>query len=196
MSQIILILGGARSGKSRYAQGLAQGLSERVLYVAPAVAFDEDMNRRIEAHRRARPPTWHTLESPQHLAAPLAQALQGEAVVLIDCLTLWVSNVLMGEPGFPFEGGEDMAPLRGRLLKESEEVLALARERDLSLIAVSNEVGMGVVPSYPSGNAFRELLGQVNQLWASRADEVYLMVVGIPLCIKGSGRLLDPGKLR
>ncbi|MDP2662910.1 MAG: bifunctional adenosylcobinamide kinase/adenosylcobinamide-phosphate guanylyltransferase, partial [Dehalococcoidia bacterium] len=86
MSQIILVLGGARSGKSNYAQGLAQGLSERVLYVAPAIPFDDDMKRRIEAHRLARPQTWRTLESPHHLAAPLPQALRGERLVLIDCL--------------------------------------------------------------------------------------------------------------
>lgn len=198
MGRVTLILGGARSGKSRFAQELAQGLSQRVLYVAPAVPFDDDMRRRIEAHRQARPATWRTLEAPQQLAAPLAQALEGEEVVLIDCLTLWVSNVLMGHPAFPFQGGEDLAPLQEALAKESEEVLALARERSLTLIAVSNEVGMGVVPPYPSGLIFRDLLGQVNQLWAAQADQVFLMVAGLPIRVKGhgswvKGQGLDPG---
>ena len=187
MSRITLVLGGARSGKSAYAQELARGLPGGVLYLAPAIAFDDDMRRRIEAHRLSRPATWRTLESPRRLAEPLAKALQGETVVLIDCLTLWVSNVLMDHPAFPFEGGEDIAPLQESLSKESEQVVALARERGLTLIAVSNEVGMGVVPPYVSGNVFRDVLGRVNQLWAARADEVYLMVAGIAVRVKGQG---------
>ena len=185
MSQVILILGGARSGKSTYAQALVEGLSERVLYVAPAIAFDDDMRRRIEAHRLSRPRAWRTLESPRDLATPLSDAMDGVDVVLLDCLTLWVSNVLMEDPDFPFEGGKDFEPLQERLLEESEKVLALARERDITLIAISNEVGMGVVPPYASGGVFRDLLGRVNQLWAARADEVYLMVAGIVLRVKG-----------
>jgi len=187
VSRIIFILGGARSGKSAYAQGLAQSLSERVLYVAPAIPFDEDMQRRIQVHRSSRPQAWRTLESPRQLAGPLSEALAGEPLVLIDCLTLWVSNVLMEHPSFPFEGGEDTGPLEKRLSAESGEVVALARERGLTLIAVSNEVGLGVVPPYASGNVFRELLGRVNQFWAARADEVYFMVAGIPLGVKGQG---------
>lgn len=185
MSRVVLVLGGARSGKSAYAQDMAQALSERVLYVAPAIAFDEDMKRRIAAHRASRPETWRTLESPSELAAPLSDSLKQERVVLIDCLTLWVSNVLMEDPAFPFEGKFDYALLQQRLTGESEQVIGVARRRDLTLIAVSNEVGMGVVPPYPSGHFFRELLGRVNQLWARQADEVYLMVAGIPMTVKG-----------
>lgn len=184
MSQVILILGGARSGKSTYAQALAEGLSERVLYVAPAIAFDEDMRRRIKAHLLSRPKAWRTLESPRDLATPLSDAMDGVDVVLLDCLTLWVSNVLLEDPGFPFEGGKDFGPLQERLLEESEKILALARDRNITLIVVSNEVGMGVVPPYASGGVFRDLMGRVNQLWAARADEVYLMVAGIPLRVK------------
>lgn len=187
MSRIVLILGGARSGKSTYALDLARSLSERVLYVAPAIPFDEDMRRRIETHRLSRPQGWRTLESPRRLAGPLAEGLAGEEVVLVDCLTLWVSNALMDHTAFPFEGGEDISPLQEQLYRESGEVLALARQRDLALIAVSNEVGMGVVPPYASGNVFRELLGRVNQHWAARADEVILMVAGIPMGVKGQG---------
>ncbi len=184
MSRVVLVLGGARSGKSTYAEELARGLSEKALYVAPAIAFDDDMKRRIEAHRASRPQEWRTLESPRQLAGPLSEALKEERVVLIDCLTLWVSNVLMEDPGFPFEGGADIGPLQERLTQESGQVIALARQRGLTLIAVSNEVGMGVVPPYPSGHVFRELLGRVNQVWASHADQVYLMVAGIPMVVK------------
>lgn len=185
MSRIVLVLGGARSGKSAYAQEMAEGLSEPVLYVAPAIAFDDDMKRRIAAHQASRPETWRTVESPRDLASPISDKLGQEKAVLIDCLTLWVSNVLLDDPAFPFEGKVDYVPLQERLTRESEQVIAMARQRDLTIIAVSNEVGMGVVPAYPSGHIFRELLGRVNQLWASRADEVFLMVAGIPMTVKG-----------
>ncbi len=185
MSRVTLVLGGARSGKSGYAQDLASGLSEPVLYVAPAIAFDDDMRRRIDAHRASRPQTWRTLESPSRLAAPLAENLGPERVVLIDCLTLWVSNVLMEDPAFPFEKSADSTTLQEKLIEESEATLALARRNGLSLIAVSNEVGMGVVPPYASGHVFRELLGRVNQFWAAGADTVVLMVAGIPMVVKG-----------
>ncbi|MDO8689680.1 MAG: bifunctional adenosylcobinamide kinase/adenosylcobinamide-phosphate guanylyltransferase [Dehalococcoidia bacterium] len=185
MSRVTLVLGGARSGKSACAQDLASGLNEAVLYVAPAIAFDEDMRRRIDAHRASRPQTWRTLEAPSRLAAPLSENLGRETIVLIDCLTLWVSNVLMEDPAFPFDKGADSTALQERLIKESEAVLALARRNGLTLIAVSNEVGMGVVPPYASGHVFRDLLGRVNQCWASHADEVFLMVAGIPMVVKG-----------
>lgn len=195
MARIILILGGARSGKSSYAEKLASGLSENVLYVAPAVAYDDDMRRRIAAHRQARPATWRTLESSHQLASPLAEGLGTKQVVLIDCLTMWVSNVLMDHPDFPFHGDKDTTPLQQKLSRESEQVLALARERDITLIAVSNEVGLGVSPPYPSGHVFREILGRINQIWAAGADEVYLVVAGIPLRIKGQGSEFGPGSL-
>lgn len=184
MSRVVLVLGGARSGKSTYAQDLAQGLSEKVIYVAPAIAFDDDMKRRIAAHQASRPQDWRTVESPTRLSESLSQDVGDERVVLVDCLTLWVSNVLMEDPSFPFEGSADIAPLQQRLIGESEKIVGMARRRGLTLIAVSNEVGMGVVPPYPSGHVFRELLGRVNQAWASRADEVYLMIAGIPMVVK------------
>lgn len=185
MSEVTLVLGGARSGKSTFAQDMAEKLSGAVLYVAPAIAFDDDMKRRIAAHRASRPANWRTLESPAALAVPISEGLVEEKIVLIDCLTLWVSNMLMGDPQFPFEGGADTAALQDRVIEESRAVLAQAREKDLTLIAVSNEVGMGVVPPFPSGHVFRDLLGRVNQAWAAGADRVYLMVAGIPLTIKG-----------
>jgi adenosylcobinamide kinase/adenosylcobinamide-phosphate guanylyltransferase len=186
VSRIILILGGARSGKSHHAQELARSLSERVLYLAPAIPFDEDMRQRIEAHRQARPETWRTLETPYALADPLQEALGETEVVLLDCLTLLASNLLMQHPAYPFEtAAPDLSPLEERLIAESRGVLRLVRERGLTLIVVSNEVGLGVVPAQAAGRLFRDLLGRANQFWAQEADEVWLMVAGIPVRIKG-----------
>ena len=117
MSEVTLVLGGARSGKSTFAQDMAEKLSGAVLYVAPAIAFDDDMKRRIAAHRASRPANWRTLESPAALAVPISEGLVEEKIVLIDCLTLWVSNMLMGDPQFPFEGGADTAALQDRVIE-------------------------------------------------------------------------------
>jgi adenosylcobinamide kinase/adenosylcobinamide-phosphate guanylyltransferase len=163
------VLGGARSGKSAYAERLAAECGEPVLYVATATAYDEEMAERIAHHRARRPASWRTIEAPTDLAHAIATESDFNTMVVED-LTLLLSNHM--------ERHIDEA--EARTVGEVERLLLL----DLNLIVVSNEVGMGVVPVYPLGRAFRDSLGRVNQAAAGLCDEVYLIVAGLPLRMK------------
>jgi len=176
---VVFILGGARSGKSRYAQELAARLGSRVLYVATAEALDEEMSARIEAHRRARPSSWRTLEARAGVAEAIAREKADAQVVIVDCLTLLVSNLLA-------DGRAGAEACEKRVMGEVEALLALTKTAGPDFIVVSNEVGLGLVPPNPLGRVYRDLLGLVNQMVARHADEVYLMVAGIPMPLKKS----------
>lgn len=181
MGKLILVLGGARSGKSSFAQRVAgERGGERVLYVATAEAGDEEMEQRIEKHRQARPAYWQTLEAQREVgAAILAQA--GDAqVVLLDCLTMLVSNLLV-EAQDPFA-----VEVEAKIIAEVDALAACAAVLEGDLVIVSNEVGMGLVPPYPLGRAFRDIVGRANKNLAQKADAVYVVVAGIPMAVKGA----------
>ncbi len=182
--RLTLIMGGVRSGKSSHAQRLATS-GERVLFVATAEAGDQEMKARIEAHQRARPPRWDTVEEPIDLVGALTPLLHRYDTVLLDCLTMWVSNLLLS--------GSETASARGGILSEARRLLCLYRDGDASWIVVSNEVGLGVVPSTELGRVYSDELGRVNQLVAAEADEVYFMAAGLPLQIKASNATGHPG---
>ncbi len=173
----VLVLGGARAGKSAFAVARAAALGGRVMFVATAEARDAEMAARIARHRAERPPGWGTLEVPRALAAALRQ-LEGRAdVVLVDCLTLWVANLLDGTPAGDAE--PDLGPAVA-------ELAACVARRRFHLICVSNEVGAGVHPETALGRRFRDALGLVNQAVARAADEVVLLVAGCPVTLKGA----------
>ncbi len=175
--RLVLILGGARSGKSDYARKLAQERGRNnVLFIATAEARDKEMNSRIEKHRTERSNTWSVIESPRQIAPALAG--HQPSIALLDCATLWVSNVLLAE-----EQNAERA-----MMLELDELLAWHQATKTELIVVSNEVGMGVVPDNELGRAYRDLLGAVNRRLAAAADEVYLMVAGLPMQIKAGAR--------
>lgn len=174
--EVILILGGARSGKSLYAQELAKEFSERVLFVATAAPSDEEMRRRIEIHKKARPKAWRTVEVATGVAKAVDEQAGNADVVILDCLSLLVSNLI--------DNAHDPGDVDGLQCDVVDELSPLL-ERRKSLIIVSNEVGMGLVPDYPIGRLYRDLLGRANQFVAQRADRVYLMIAGIPLLLKG-----------
>jgi len=178
--RLLLILGGARSGKSDYAQRLAEQCGDKVLYVATATAGDDEMKTRIAAHRGARPAHWRTLEAPLDVASALEAAICDTEVVLLDCLTLLVSNITI-------RAGDDpsMSVVEQEVLAEMESLLAVWASHDATLIVVSNEVGMGIVPAYPLGRLYRDALGRANQWLAARADEVILLIAGVPVELKG-----------
>ena len=175
MGELILILGGARSGKSSLAQRLALDLGgERVLYLATAEALDDEMRARISAHRQERPAGWRTVEEPIHVTNALRDHVRDAKVVLLDCVTLWVTNLMLT---LGVEPDDDEA--EALVLDALRELLLVLGECDATLLAVSNEVGLGVVPAYPLGRLYRDLLGRVNQILASEADQVLFMIAGI-----------------
>jgi adenosylcobinamide kinase / adenosylcobinamide-phosphate guanylyltransferase len=169
---LIFVLGGARSGKSRYAEGLIAALppswTPPWAYIATAEAGDEEMAARITAHRARRGADWKTVEAPRDLPAALVAC--AKMPVLIDCLTLWLSNLMISEADIDVE------------MAELEKALSVAAA---PVVLVANEVGFGIVPSFPLGRRFRDMQGILNQRIAARADRVVLMVAGLPLPIKG-----------
>ena len=170
--KIIFITGGARSGKSRFAEELARRFSGPKAYLATAQALDEEMAERIRRHRENRPADWHTLEEPIKVAGCIEEERDRFNLILLDCLTLWVSNLMMA--------GWDGA----RILDEGSRLLDACRNARGSLILVGNEVGMGIVPENAQARLFRDLSGFIQQKVAREADEVYFMVSGLPMKIK------------
>jgi adenosylcobinamide kinase / adenosylcobinamide-phosphate guanylyltransferase len=172
-SSVTLVLGGVRSGKSRYAQQLAER-SSRVIFVATAQASDREMQKKIERHREERPAGWLTVEEPLELVRVMTQHDLECDVMVVDCLTIFAANLLEAE-------GEDRDAIERRV----EGLCASLQSVRCSVVLVSNEVGSGVVPAYPLGRRYRDLLGEINQSVARVADDVVLMVAGLPLALKG-----------
>lgn len=175
----ILILGGARSGKSQFAQNLAGKLSKRVLFVATAEAGDEEMHSRIEGHKKSRPRTWQTLEAPARVGEKIPEQIGDADVVIIDCITMLVSNLLVGEGDDNYK--EEQVT---QVTIEIEQLIECIDKIEATFIIVSNEVGSGLVPENRLGRFYRDLLGRTNQLLARRADKVYFVVAGIPVEVK------------
>jgi adenosylcobinamide kinase/adenosylcobinamide-phosphate guanylyltransferase len=183
-AELILVLGGARSGKSTYAEELAARLGERILYVATAEALDDEMRARVTSHRTRRPQSWQTLEVPLNAGEALDACVPGSGVdlILLDCLTLLVSNVILSGGPDAKEPDADTAWLG--VQAELDALLAAHRRLGVPLVIVSNEVGLGVVPPYILGRTYRDCLGWANQALARAADRVILMVAGLPVDAK------------
>ena len=171
--KIILITGGCRSGKSRHALNLANSLPGKKIFLATAQPFDEEMTARIEKHRQERGTEWETIEEPLNITSVLEKLKDDpETVLVLDCLTIWISNLLMAST--PKE----------RIMGHVNKLLDCCSKFKGTLICVTNEVGAGIVPESPLGREFRDLAGEINQLVADRFDEVILTVAGIPVKIK------------
>jgi adenosylcobinamide kinase/adenosylcobinamide-phosphate guanylyltransferase len=177
--RLIFLLGGARSGKSAYAENWARQRGGRVLFAATAQALDDEMRERIAAHRARRPPSWGTLEAP--LAVGAAIQAQGDTydTVIVDCLTLLASNALLTLPEDCAQAQADAA-----VLSEIDALLEAYRLSSAVWLIVSNEVGMGIVPPYRLGRLYRDALGRANQRLAQHADEVLLLVAGLAWRLK------------
>lgn len=177
--KMILVLGGARSGKSSYAQELAAKAEGRVIYIATAQAGDDEMRKRIAVHQAERPASWRTVEAPRQIGRSVLSSLANVDVVLLDCITLLTSNVLLSLPE-----SASLDEVQREMDREVDELLAAVEQGDADWIVVTNEVGLGLVPAYALGRTYRDVLGRVNQRLAQVADEVLFMVAGIPMKVK------------
>ena len=186
MGKLTLILGGARSGKSSYAERLATQHGGQVLYIATAQPLDGEMAERIANHQKNRPANWQTLEIPSAVGALLQSRTQPETlpagVILVDCLTLLVSNLLLAvSSGVGEDLTVDEEAATALVETEVAQLLEAVRSIPAEWIIVSNEVGLGLVPPYPLGRVYRDLLGRANQRLASQAEQVIFMIAGIPM---------------
>ena len=179
MGQITLLLGGARSGKSSYAQRLAEEAGKSVTYLATAQALDDEMATRIKKHRSERPSHWQTLEIQLNIAAHVGEIRSD--LVILDCMTLLTTNLLMQ---FVTDDMVDEAPFTGAVYWEVADLLSAIRTGTQEWIIISNEIGLGLVPPYQMGRVYRDLLGWTNQHLASEADKVIFLVAGIPMVVK------------
>jgi adenosylcobinamide kinase/adenosylcobinamide-phosphate guanylyltransferase len=193
---LILVTGGARAGKSTFAERLAGQLAggQGVCYLATAEPGDDEMRERIEAHRACRPAGWRTIEAPRGLAAVLGPLAGSHlpSVVLLDCVTMLVSNVLLAHRAGP-DGRPDAWPA---VQAEVDALISFASSGAQTLLAVTNEVGMGIVPDNALSRLYRDLLGRANQRLAATAASVYLVVSGVPIEIKRDPRAFPPQENR
>ena len=173
MGQMVFITGGARSGKSAFAQERAEEHRGELLYIAPAEVEDDEMLQRVRIHQEARGERWKLLEEPLWLADRLMPDASGKGALLLDCVTLWISNLF-------FHFHEKNGPVLG----EVDRFVGLASQLDEPLYLVSNELGSGIVPENPMARHFRDLAGIVNQRLAAAADEAWLVAAGLPLKLK------------
>ncbi|MFC1911659.1 bifunctional adenosylcobinamide kinase/adenosylcobinamide-phosphate guanylyltransferase [Chloroflexota bacterium] len=183
MPKSIFIIGGARSGKSHYAQELALKSPQPVLFVATAEAGDDEMQQRIENHRKSRPANWDTLEVTTHIGSKISQKIGQARTVIVDCITLLVNNVFQ-QHGKLTDETRDASLVEKEVLAEISELTDCINHVKADFIIVSNELGLGLVPADRISRLYRDLLGKANQRLAQRADEVYFLAAGIPLCIK------------
>ena len=175
MKEVIFVIGGCRSGKSRFALETADGISEEEkFFIATCVPHDAEMEQRVERHQKERGPNWQTVETPVHLSRAVAACSRHAEVVLVDCLTLWISNLMLEI--------EDDETIRERIA----ELVQSFNSANCPVVLVSNEVGAGIVPENMLARRFRDLVGAANQAVADRADRVVWMVAGIPVIIKGN----------
>jgi adenosylcobinamide kinase/adenosylcobinamide-phosphate guanylyltransferase len=177
--KMILITGGCRSGKSRFALDYANQHFSKKIYLATCEALDQEMAQRIEHHKKMRGPEWHTIEEPIEISDQIKLHGDEVEVILLDCITLWLSNLLMRR--------KDDA----EIVEEISRFIDTIKEKQTSLILVSNEVGLGIVPEDPLGRRFRDLSGMANQKIAEAVNKVILMVSGIPILLKGKDEKLS-----
>ena len=189
MSQFTLITGGARSGKSRFAELLAAQAKRPVIYIATAQILDGEMATRVKKHQQQRPSTWRLIEEPRNISDTLLKLYDEDCIILLDCVTLWLSNLLLA--GYVPDSHDSFNnTLEPQILKNVQEVAQLARDIKPEVIFVTNEVGQGIVPENALARGYRDLAGRSNQILARSADQVFMVVAGIPMELKHSGEKL------
>lgn len=185
MGQVILVTGGARSGKSTYAEELADQTSKNVGYIATSQCFDDEMAKRISLHREQRPNFWTTYEEPYEVSKLIKDIGNRHQVLLLDCLTLFVSNLMFKNEIPEKASTEFWEQLEVSILTEIKKIVNQAKEINATLIIVTNEIGSGIVPLEALSRCYRDIVGRANQIIAKVANNVYLVCSGIPVKIKG-----------
>lgn len=184
---LVLVTGGARSGKSSFAEEIMLKLEGQKLYIATAIPFDEEMKERIQKHQSSRPADWETYEGYKNLDLVIKDKVPKVQGILLDCVTLWLTNLL-----FDYAGATDLdaldqdaiCHLEQQILLELQKFLDEVKKTEATVVLVTNEIGMGIVPENKLSRIFRDLQGRMNQLLGKASDEVYLVVCGIPMAIK------------
>lgn len=184
MGKMILITGGARSGKSGYAEDWATQLDTPILYIATAIPFDEEMKIRIRKHQQSRPAHWETYEGFKELGKVIEKKGKNFGGVLLDCVTILVSNLLFDFCKDASIEEVDFEKMERLVLEEIKSLVSGSKNTNATVILVTNELGSGVVPENRLARAFRDMAGRINQYLGSEADEVYLCVCGIPMKVK------------
>lgn len=177
--KIVLVTGGARSGKSTFAEEYAAKSGRKVAYIATAQIYDDEMRERVNLHQSRRPASWKTFEAPYRADEAMLKAVQAAEMVLFDCLTLYTSNLLLA-PAAP----QNREERRQVVLDNIDKLLASARQGECDVIFVTNEVGLGIVPDNALAREYRDVAGLVNQKVAANADEVYVVVCGLAVELK------------
>ncbi|WP_368488656.1 bifunctional adenosylcobinamide kinase/adenosylcobinamide-phosphate guanylyltransferase [Clostridium sp. BJN0013] len=185
MGKLILVTGGAKSGKSSYAEKLAKEIKGDILYVATSIPFDDEMKFKVKRHMEQRPSNWSTLEAYKDFHSKLIPMLSGKSGVILDCITNLVSNLLLEKCGdIEKIKASQIVEIEEYIKEEIKEFINISKNISIPFIVVTNEVGMALVPEYKLGRIFRELAGSINQIIAKEAEEVYFCISGIPVRIK------------
>ena len=184
--KIVLVTGGARSGKSTFGEQYIAELAERIAYIATAIPFDEEMKSRILHHRDSRPQNWTTVEKYFEIDRILPSVAVDHDGIILDCVTLMVSNMMLEAPDVDWSqpDPEKINEIQEAALSHARAIMDALRAAGLSGVLITNEIGMGIVPENPMARAFRDIAGRVNQTLAALSDEVWLLVSGIPVKIK------------
>ena len=181
--QLIYVTGGARSGKSNFAETLINSSfpEKQVIYLATAGVYDAEMQMRVAQHQKRRPAHWRTIEAEKDLEPACRSHLENSSALLLDCVTLLISNVLLTED----QDNLDPHLIEQKVIHDLKNLLNSCKSKGQYVVLVSNEVGLGIVPEYKLGRIFRDIAGRVNQWLAQEADQVFLLVSGLPLKLKG-----------
>lgn len=179
MGKIVLVVGGARSGKSSFAESYVASKGKKIAYIATAQVYDKEMEYRVKLHKTRRPSDWKTYEFPYHAEQAIAEAAKEHDMILFDCITLYLSNLLCKE-----NAAIDLDKDSTEVFAAFQQIVRAAKEADCTLVFVSNEVGAGIVPENALAREYRDLAGLVNQMIAREAEEVFLVTCGIPVNIK------------
>lgn len=186
MGKLILVTGGARSGKSSFAEKIMKNISGPVLYLATAKVTDEEMQLRVDKHRQSRPAEWDTIEAYRGLGSIISDHKDNYQGILLDCITIMVTNLLFDIPAIQQDdfSRESMEKAEEIIMEEAKDLVAGIASSSATVVMVTNELGSGIVPEYPVARVFRDIAGRVNQYLASQADEVHMAVCGLPIRLK------------